>query len=418
MERLTDPDCNSNWAATWSTSVQGPFTRNAGTLFGAADLKGVTVRQFVRIGVGGDYLRVRFSNAFGSEALSLDSAYVALRQASVRITPGSERELTFAGSQSASVAPGETITSDAVALHIPDRATLAISIYSRLAMGTTGHLLALQTAYVSEPGDYCGALTFPIQRRMQSSIHITGIEVLRPGARAVVAFGDCLADGAYTTPDACARWIDILNGRLLAAGMPIPVLNAGISGNRLLHDGVPPFSSLYGVRGLDRFERDVLDQRGAGWVILAVGGADFVHPGVSAPLSEEVGLEEVAAGIEVLVQRARRRGLRVVGCTLGPPPAAVEIAPGGVFPPEKEEKRRGFNEWVLSSGAFDAVIDIDQILRGEGDTPRLNPIYASGRHGHLNDAGHKALGEAIDLALFTNCEHPLARETQKEAIGE
>jgi lysophospholipase L1-like esterase len=210
------------------------------------------------------------------------------------------------------------------------------------------------------------------------------VEVTAPAnAAAVVAFGDSITDGARSTVDTNNRWPDHLARRLAAAGRPVAVLNAGISGNRVLSDGA-------GVSALARFDKDVLLQTGVTHVVVMEGINDIGlarnNPSPSAA--------DIIAGHKQLIERARARGLKVYGATLTPFEGAA------YYSPEGEAKRQAVNEWIRTGRAYDAVIDFDAVTRDPAAPTKFLPAYDSGDHLHPGDAGYKAMGDAVDLALF------------------
>ena len=211
------------------------------------------------------------------------------------------------------------------------------------------------------------------------------VEVTAPAnTLAVVAFGDSITDGARSTSDANNRWPDHLARRLAARkGTGVAVLNAGISGNRVLGDGA-------GVSALARFDRDALMQTGVTHVIVMEGINDI---GLARNAASPT-VEDLIAGHKQLIERARARGLKVYGATLTPFEGAF------YYTPEGEAKRQALNKWIRSSGAYDGVIDFDQITRDPAAPTQILPAYDSGDHLHPGDAGYKAMGDAVDLALF------------------
>jgi lysophospholipase L1-like esterase len=224
----------------------------------------------------------------------------------------------------------------------------------------------------------------------------------------VIALGDSITDGAVTTLDTNRRWPDRLTRRLQgqAALRHLGVVNKSIGGNRLLHDGntLPgtDFSGLgplFGASALSRFDRDVLAQPGARYVIVLLGINDIGLPGVLSPPEETVTAEDVIAGHRQLIARARERGLRSYGATLTP---FEGTAIPGYHDAAREAKRQAVNRWIRSSGEYDAVIDFDRAVRDPARPLRLLPRYDSGDHLHPNDAGMQALADAIPLQLFTS----------------
>lgn len=348
-----------------------------------------TIRQVVRVSVGGNRVRVVLSNVFGTAPLEIGAAHIGLRQADATLA-GPATALTFSGSAAATILPGAVLLSDPVDLTVPALADLTIDLFLPGDLGTgpspvTTHQGASQTNYVSPPGNHAGVATMPVSTRTTSWFLLARVEVAAPaGTGAVVAFGDSITDGARSTTDMNARWPDHLARRLSTRrGSAVAVLNAGISGNRVLGDGA-------GVSALARFDKDVLMQTGVTHVIIMEGINDIGiarnNPGPSAA--------DLIAGHTQLIGRARARGLRVYGATLTP----FEGAP--YWTPEGEAKRQALNEWIRTSGAYDGVIDFDRVTRDPAAPTKFLPLYDSGDHLHPGDAGYRAMGEAVDLALF------------------
>ena len=165
------------------------------------------------------------------------------------------------------------------------------------------------------------------------------------------------------------------------------VVNAGISGNRVLSPGAGPSA-------LERFDRDVLMQPGVTHVIVLEGVNDISSGTNAANPRNEITAEELIAGHQQLIDRAHERGLVIFGATLTPTGGMRGITP------ERLAKRDALNAWIRTGGAYDGVIDFDKATRDPADTTRFLPAYDSGDHLHPGAAGLKAMGEAIDLTLF------------------
>jgi lysophospholipase L1-like esterase len=219
--------------------------------------------------------------------------------------------------------------------------------------------------------------------------HLPAVGVLAAsGSSTLVTFGDSLTEGGEVSHP----WPEVLAGRLRAARgkRRIAVVNAGISGNRLLRGGM-------GASGLDRFERDVLARPGVRWVTVLEGTNDLGFAGSVEPMTPLPTAEELIGAYRRLIERAHAAGLEIYGGTL-PPFEGTTTA--GYFTPEKEAIRQTVNAWIRTSGAFDAVIDFDRAIRDPGRPSRMLPGYDTGDHLHPNDAGHRAMAEAVDLGLF------------------
>lgn len=384
-----------HWVGTWAASpapsvASDPVFRNQ------------TVRQIMRISIGGDRVRVRLSNEHGRRALTVGAAHLAIAGAGASILPGTDRVLTFSGRRSVTIQPGAPVLSDPVSLKVGHLARLAVSLHLPGAAGrVTLHRYGERTAYISPPGDFTGVTRLPVARTSLSRFVLSGVDVLVPRRTgAVVTFGDSIPDGSGSTPDTDRRWPDRLAKRLTAgAGRPVlGVINAGYFGNRLLHNGIiDPAFGHFGLSGLARFDRDVLAQPGVRFVIAQIGINDIGQPGFYNRPREAVTAAQIIFGLRQLIARARTNGLTIFGGTLTP---FVGAPYAGYGTPEGEAKRQAVNRWIRTSGAFDAVIDFDAVVRNPSRPRRLLPAYDSGDHLHLNDAGYRAMANAVDLALL------------------
>jgi len=218
--------------------------------------------------------------------------------------------------------------------------------------------------------------------------YVAGVGKTAPGTPVVVAFGDSLTEGGPAIPH---PWPAVLSERLARSkgANPIRVVNAGLSGNRLLRED-------FGPSGLRRFDRDALREPGVRWVIVLEGTNDLGFAGSVEPGAPRVTAEDLIGGYRQLIARARAAGVKIYGATLPP----FEGAGSGYFAPDKELVRQTVNAWIRSSGEWDGVVDFEAAVRDPGRPSRLRPDYDDGDHLHLNPAGHTALGEAVDLALF------------------
>jgi lysophospholipase L1-like esterase len=385
----------ARWVATWATGPAGPAPD------ATPQFNNQTVRYIIHTSLGGDRVRVKLSNTFGSEPLVIGSARVARRIAGARIERSSDRRLTFGGADHVTIPVGALVVSDPVKLDVPALSDLAISLYlAQPTAGTTTHVFALQTSYIAAgTGDVTGATDLPGAAQTTSWEFVTGVDVTARGGAAVVALGDSITDGVNSTPDANLRWPSVLAARLQARDRTrrLGVIDEGIIGNRILHPTEPQFGNLFGPAALARFDRDALAQAGVAYVIVLLGINDIGHPGSSAPASDEVSPQEIEAGLSQLVERAHEHGIQVFGATLTPFEDTTLV---GFFSPEKEVKRQAVNHWIRTAGAFDAVIDFDAAIRDPSHPARMLPAFDGGDHLHPSDAGHRAMAEAIPLRLF------------------
>jgi lysophospholipase L1-like esterase len=338
-------------------------------------------------------VRIRLSNAYGEGDVVVGAARIAVSAGGAAIVEGTSRVLRFNGAPTITISAGTFVVSDPVDLRVPALGDLAVSMYlPGDVAATTRHEAALQTNYLSAPGDFTGVADFA-GATTRSFHFLTTVEVRAPqGAGAIVTLGESVTNGFGSTPDTNQRWTNLLAERL--QGHPrtsdMAVLNAGIGGNRILHDIVGP-------SGLSRLDGDALVQSGATHLIVSPGSTDILLPELLGLPVQNVGADQIVQGHQQIITRARAMGLRVYGATLPP----VDGFPfPGFWTATMEEKRQLVNRFIRTSGAYDAVIDFDAVLRDPAQPTRLRPEYDSGDHVHPNDLGHRAMADAIDLKLF------------------
>ncbi len=353
-----------------------------------------TYRDIVRTSLGGKSLRVELTNEFGTTPLIVGSAHLGLsagNQPGGPVQPGSDHVLTFGGKPGVMIPAGGYMLSDEVAMEAPPLSSLAVSIYlaDQEIATRTCHQLASSTNYITK-GDATAAATLPNPRAIDSWCFVKGIEVKAGNkAFAIVTLGDSITDGAHSTPNTNHRWPDYLAERLQAEknAAHIAVLNEGISGNRVLHDGAGP-------NAIARFDRDVLAQSGAKYLIVLEGINDIGSPVSHHDLSEFASAQDLIGAMTQLVLRAHQHGIKVIGATLTPYGGA------GYSSPQGEQIRSALNDWYRTAGVVDAVIDFDKVTRDPAKPEVFNPAYDSGDHLHPKDAGYKAMADSIDLGLF------------------
>jgi len=379
-----------HWVGTWAASPVS--ANNPGGQFGAPGTDGTTLREIVHVSLGGPMVRVVFTNEFGADPLTIAAAHIAVSAGGSGINLASANGLTFGGRTSVTIPPGALVVSDPAALKLPAAADLAISLFlpdqpiSRLSF----HSFADQTSYYA-PGNVVGAASLENPSEISSWDFIKGVDVKVPAASAaIVAFGDSITDGAYATKNANARWPDVLARRLQAdkKTADLGVLNEGIGGNRILHD-------VSGPSALARFDRDVIAQAGVKYVILLEGINDIGHSQDPVKPYDVVSAEDLIAGVSQLVERAHIQGIKFFAATILPYVGAKYASPGG------EETRQAVNKWIRTSPLLDGFIDLDKTTQDPANPTMYLPAYDSGDHLHPRDAGYKAMGEAIDLKLFT-----------------
>jgi lysophospholipase L1-like esterase len=402
------------WVASWGSSQQIPEPRNA---LPSDDLTDATMRQIVHLTLGGQSLRVRLSNAFGTAALHLTAVHIAkpVSTASSSIVPGSDRALTFNGAQDVTIAAGAEYISDPIDYAMTPLSDLAITFYEEKPPAQqTSHPGSRATTYYA-PGNLVSAENLPGAKTIEHWYTIAGLDVAAaPSAIAVVALGDSITDGRGSTTNGNDRWPDVLARSLQGAAKTrdVAVVNVGTGGNRLLADGLGP-------NVLARFDRDVLARAGVRYLIVFEGVNDLgtlhgaLPAGSQAPatpttaspgtaFSETATLEQhdelvksMIAAYKQVVTRAHAAGIRAIGAT---------ITPFGDSnygrSPANEADRQKINSWILTQGNFDAVVDFAKVVADPQDPTKLAAQFDSGDHLHPSAAGYKAMGESIPLTLF------------------
>ena len=382
-----------HWVATWGASPQEAVT---GAL-SATGFNHQTIRNVVFTSAGGSALRLELTNTFGSAPLQVGRVTVGVAGSGAAVVSGTLHVVRFGGSTSIEIPPGAQVLSDPVAMRVKPLQELALSVYVPHATGpATNHSDAQQVNYVSTAGDHAGQLSGAAFTTQTQSWYFVDDVIVRSARAAgtVVAFGDSITDGYHSDVGANARWPNFLARRLNARpGRTLAVVDEGISGNRVLND-----SECCGVNALSRFKRDVLSQPGVKDAIVLEGINDIGFSDLpSSPLTNpntNVSAAQIIAGYKQLIAYAHERGLKIFGATLTPFKGAAYYTAAG------ERKREKINNWIRTSGAFDGVIDFDKVVRDPAHPLTINPLYDSGDHLHPNDAGYRAMGNAINLAML------------------
>jgi lysophospholipase L1-like esterase len=352
-----------------------------------------TLRQIVHTSIGGPMVRVVLSNVYGTAPLTIGAAHIALRDKDSSIQAASGHPLTFSGRPTVAIPAHATVYSDPVNLAVPEMADLAIDLYlpgnTDTPVPLTMHNGAFQTNYVSETGNHVGSANLPTVATVQNWFVIYRVEVQAPASvGGLVTFGDSITDGTRSTRDTNNRWPDQLVRRMLSQVPPLRmgVMNAAIAGNRVLSEG----AFQQGVNALARFEHNALSQAGVTHIVVMEGINDIGN----ARTNPTPSAEDVIAGYKQLIDQAHAKGLKIYGATLTPFYGAAYYTEVG------EAKRQAINQWIRTSKAYDAVIDFDAATRDPNEPKQLLVAYDSCDHLHPNDAGYKAMAEAVDFGLF------------------
>lgn len=383
------------WIAAWSSSQMIPTDNN---ILPAEDLTDATLRQVIRVARGGHLFRLRLSNQFGTAPLMIENIRLArpLANTAPAVDPASDVMVTFSDMDFVVIPAGAEILSDPISIPfvVPDLSDIAVTFYLSTAPAVeTSHPGARANSWLIH-GRHSSDADLAAPKAFVHWFFLSGLELAAPqDTRAIVTFGDSITDGYGVQPGTNARWPDTLMRRLAAAGTPMPVLNSGIGGNRLLLDGLGPSA-------LARFDREVLAQPGVGYIILLEGVNDLGMLTRDAPATPEAHTRLVAnmiAAYSQMIERAHAHGIKIYGATISP-------FNNDYYHPtaETEADRLAVNAWIRAPGHFDAVIDFDQILRDPANPGRLNPAYDSGDHLHPSIEGYKVMGESVPLSLFKN----------------
>lgn len=384
------------WVTAWGSAHRA---------LGEDVVTNATVRMIARVTIPGDGVRVRLSNVYGTEPMTVGRASIGLRGRGSALIAGSVRPLTFSGSQQVVIPPGGTVTSDAAPLAVMARQDVAVSLYvPGDRVRPSQHTGALVTSYRTPDG--AGDITSEeaatgFDGTTTAMWWLKSIDVqstTSPGA--IVAFGDSITDGSCSTLDAHDRWEDLVSVRLALdeeaarrAGTPTQglkaVVNEGIGGNTVTREGLLP--SPESTPGVERLDRDVLSHHGVSDVVLFMGTND-IRRGVTAA--------NLISGMTTIAEQIRARGIRVIGATIIPRHNRAAVGDNTGWNPEKTRIRNEVNAWIRTAAPFDAVIDFSQVVHDPADPDRILPSFDCGDGIHPSVLGYYEMGKAVDLSLF------------------
>lgn len=381
---------DGHWVATWGCALQWTEPNNLPPM----PLANSTLRQFVRTSIGGKNVRVRFSNIFGTDSVTIHTAHIALAAGkgsagSGEINPATDKMLTFSGAAEVVIPKGESVLSDPLDFDLPVLADVALSLYlgDISATSITGHPGSRTTLFIVT-SNFVSAASLPDAKKTAHWYLIAGIEVQADNSsRTIVVLGDSITDGRGSTNDKNNRWPDILAQRLStnAPTANVGVVNQGIGGNAI-------FGGL-GPAAIKRFDRDVLKQPGVRYFILFEGVNDI--GGRNSSMATATNLVNAYAD---MASKAKARGIRAYGATITP------FGGSGYYSDLHEQERQYVNAWLRTNTVFDGVIDFDAAVRDPAALTNFQAAYHPGLYAndwlHLNPAGYKAMGDTIDLNLF------------------
>ncbi len=357
---------------------------------------GTTLREIVHISAGGAQIRVRFTNAYGLDPLTISDAHVALSAGNAAVQAGatqagSDHAITFGGATSVNIPPGGELFSDPIALAVQPLSDLAISFYlpSQVMRAETYHSFGDQDNFIAT-GDVSTAADLPDATKISSWYFLDGVDVQAvEGSRAIVTLGDSITDGALSTHNANLRWPDLLAARLQADPnlKNVSVLNEGIGGNRVLNE-------VAGPSAISRVDRDVLSQSGVRYVIILESINDIGRLSHVVNPYDDITAQQLEMGLKQIADAAHEHGIKAIGATLTPYGGA------GYSSDKGEQVREAVNDWIRSSGTFDGVVDFDKATQDPANPTHFSADYDSGDHLHPKDAGYKAMAGSIDLTLF------------------
>ncbi|HEA30321.1 MAG TPA: SGNH/GDSL hydrolase family protein [Leeuwenhoekiella sp.] len=380
------PLVKTKWVGTWSTAPQLVEPRNKPPEPG---LTNNILRQVVCVSIGGKKIRLKFSNEFSTEPVEMKTVQIAVSTDSSSVDESTSKSLQFDGKKNITIQPGEAIYSDPIAFDLNPRMKVAITIsFGKTSADVTGHPGSRTTSYLLSGSENLSIADFSKATKTDHWYVINGIDVEATKAAASIAIlGNSITDGRGSGTNKQNRWPDILAKELLKnpKTKKIGVLNMGIGGNCVLKGGLGPTA-------LDRFDRDILKQKGVRWLIIMEGVNDLGKTQDS--IAADSVAKNIIEGYEKMIDKAHAHDIKVYGGTITP------IKKSFYYKDYREDARQIVNNWIRTRGHFDAVIDFDKTLRNPEEPLTILPKAQSGDYLHPNELGYQMIGKAIDLSLF------------------
>lgn len=373
------------WTGTWGTSPQLTEPHNNPPQPGLTDN---ALRQTVRVSIGGEVLRLHLSNEFSKSEVKINDIYIALSEGGSSINASTIKSLTFNGSPEVVIQPGQAIVSDQIDFKLNPRTDVSITInFGKTPDDITGHPGSRTTSYILA-GNQPGSADFSNSITTDHWYIIKGIDVLasdKGGAIAII--GNSITDGRGSGTNKQNRWPDILSERLVAnpSTANIGVLNMGVGGNCILKNCLGPAA-------VDRFSRDVLERSGVKWVIIFEAVNDL--GGTPDSITAMKVVDDLIVAYSSMIEKAHAKNMKVYGATITP------FGKSFYYQSYREVARQKLNEWIRTSGKFDALVDFDLTVRDPEDSMTLLPDIHTGDFLHLNEDGYKKMGESVSLDLF------------------
>ena len=368
-----------NWVGTWATAPQTvvrsfmPYNNC---------MTNRSVRQVVKVSIGGDVIRLKLSNIYSMQPVEIRSIYIAHAKDSFSIDAKSAQYFKFGNSYKTVISAGKQIVSDALKFNLRNLERVAITInYTSAPEVPTVHMGSRTTSYIMK-GVTNAHSNFEKAFRENHWYNISGIDVytMSNNMSAIAIMGNSITDGKCSTDNAQNRWPDVMS-EMLQLKHKITnqgVLNLGIGNNRVTVPGG------FGALAKERFDRDILMQSGVKKVIIFEGINDI---GAAKSGNSETVARQIIESIQGMVRKAKARKMKVYLGTITPFKGA------GYYTHFHEAARLYVNDWIRSQAKkVDGILDFAKLLQDPNDDRRMKREYASNDWLHPNPAGYKAMG--------------------------